>query len=225
MKKVITVMLVIIMVSLLLIPCCATDESTQTIEYWKARQAKCHETADMLRALGFDDSQFSYLGEEWYHCKEEIAALSTPAATTVEINVYDYFTESDIQALAGVMSAEYNGIVVKLGEEKGGREVRRIGWAVLNRVDSSIFPNTLQGVIYQSNQMAHSSNMQYYSYAKEVLQLYLDWKLNGADVREMGTQYLYWGGNGSTNTFRSYCYVNGGGNHGWNLNVDREWQS
>ena len=227
MKKFLSIFLVVLVVVMCVVPVLASNND-HDIAYWQNRQAKCHEAADLLRALEFP-GDISWLGEEWYHCRDEINALKAEeaaqaAATKKEINVYDYFTESDICTLSEVMYAEYNGIVTILGEEKGGREVRRIGWCIMNRVDE--WGGTLQSQANASGQFAHSYNSTpYYKYAKQMLEMYLDEKLNGADVRELDRKYKWYGGNGTYNTFRSYCYTNGGANHGWNLQVDREWQS
>ena len=82
-------------------------------------------------------------------------------------------------------------------------------WCILNRVDSPVFPNTIREVVTQKYQFAgyHAEN----PVEPELLALAYDvlarWSIEpdcvGAVGRVLPEEYLYFGGNGEVNQFRT----------------------
>lgn len=71
--------------------------------------------------------------------------IPAPAAeTSVQVNDGIDISESDIELLCKITMAEAGG--------EGELGIRLVIDTVLNRVDSEYFPNTISGVVYQTNQ-------------------------------------------------------------------------
>ena len=176
----------------------AIPSHAESVDYWKNRQAKCHQIAETLRAMGFKDEQFSFLGDEWYRCKEEIDEINK-SNTAATISIRDYFTEEEINIMATIMWNEANGSETRTSVA----EIYKVGWCILNRYDDGRFGSTLKAVMTAKNQFAWygSYNLNYKSYAENVLERYIREK-NGEDVgRELPKGYLYFYGDGTYNHF------------------------
>ena len=84
-----------------------------------------------------------------------------------------------------------------------------VAWCILNRVDSPAFPNTIREVVTRKYQFAgyHAGN----PVEPELLALAYDvlarWSIEPECVADIGRvlpkEYLYFGGNGSVNQFRT----------------------
>lgn len=121
----------------------------------------------------------------------------------VNNNFKRLYNESDVTIMAELMYCEARGL--------SNRELAAIGWVVLNRVDSSGFPDTISSVIKEKNQFSH-----YYGaptknddgtdikvVAREVLDT---WSAEKAGVsygnRILPKEYLFFHGNGGHNWFK-----------------------
>ena len=111
-----------------------------------------------------------------------------------------YFTEADVTALAQMLYGEARGCTVD--------NQMKCVWCVLNRVDDSRFPDTIQGVLSQPSQFhGYSPDFpvwdELYAVALDVL---TRWSMEkqGADVeRELDKNAVFFTGDGTTNWFRS----------------------
>lgn len=130
--------------------------------------------------------------------------------TQDNFNYEDYYTINDVNMLAKVAYCESRGI-------KSKTEIACVMWVILNRVDNSNFPNTISGVILQLNQFAYSANVPTvsdYGYdlkvlATDVLNNWAKEKAGRTDyVRCLPKEYLYYGGDGIHNYFRT-SYLGG----------------
>lgn len=110
-----------------------------------------------------------------------------------------YFTEADVIALAQMLYGEARGCTVD--------NQMKCVWCVLNRVDDSRFPDTIQGVLSQPNQFyGYSPNFpvwdELYAVALDVL---TRWSLEKQGVtveRELPNTYLWFTGDSVQNHFR-----------------------
>ena len=111
-----------------------------------------------------------------------------------------YFSEDDVIAVAKMLWGEARGCT---------RDNQAMAvWCVLNRVDDSRFPDTIQGVLSQPNQFhGYSPDFpvwdELYAVALDVL---TRWSLEkqGADVaRELDKNAVFFTGDGIQNWFRS----------------------
>ena len=110
-----------------------------------------------------------------------------------------YFTEADVIALAQMLYGEARGCTVD--------NQMKCVWCVLNRVDDSRFPDTIQGVLSQPSQFhGYSPNFPVWDELKEVARDVLTrWSMEkqGADVaRELPNTYLWFTGDSVQNHFR-----------------------
>ena len=110
-----------------------------------------------------------------------------------------YFTEADVIALAQMLYGEARGCTVD--------NQMKCVWCVLNRVDDTRFPDTIQGVLSQPSQFhGYSPNFPVWDELKEVARDVLTrWSLEKQGVtveRELPNTYLWFTGNGSENVFR-----------------------
>ena len=110
-----------------------------------------------------------------------------------------YFTEADVIALAQMLYGEARGCTVD--------NQMKCVWCVLNRVDDSRFPDTIQGVLSQPSQFhGYSPNFPVWDELKEVaLDVLTRWSLEKQGVtveRELPNTYLWFTGDGTTNWFR-----------------------
>ena len=111
-----------------------------------------------------------------------------------------YFTEADVTALARMLYGEARGCTVD--------NQMKCVWCVLNRVDDSRFPDTIQGVLSQPSQFhGYSPDFPVWDELKDVaLDVLTRWSMEkqGADVaRELDKNAVFFTGDGTTNWFRS----------------------
>ena len=110
-----------------------------------------------------------------------------------------YFTEDDVVAMAKMLWGEARGCALD--------NQQKAVWCVLNRVDDSRFPDTIQGVLSQPSQF-HGYDPSYpvtdelYSVAFDVLTRW-SYEKQGVPVRrELPSSFLWFTGNGQENIFR-----------------------
>ncbi len=111
-----------------------------------------------------------------------------------------YFTEADVIALAQMLYGEARGCTVD--------NQMKCVWCVLNRVDDSRFPDTIQGVLSQPSQFhGYSPDFPVWDELKEVARDVLTrWSLEKQGVaveRELPSTYLWFTGDGVQNHFRA----------------------
>lgn len=111
-----------------------------------------------------------------------------------------YFTEADVVAVAKMLWGEARGCALD--------NQQKAVWCVLNRVDDSRFPDTIQGVLSQPSQFhGYSPNFPVWDELKEVARDVLTrWSMEkqGADVsRELDKNAVFFTGDGIQNWFRS----------------------
>lgn len=111
-----------------------------------AKIAALEETEDELEAQ-IADAQLALAKQ----VAEELAAQKAETGTTEDTSgALTGYTESDLLLLAALIQAE--------ADDQSYQGKLAVGSVVMNRVKSSLFPNTISGVIYQSNQFACVSN-------------------------------------------------------------------
>ena len=110
-----------------------------------------------------------------------------------------YFTEDDVVAMAKMLWGEARGCT---------RDNQAMAvWCVLNRVDDSRFPDTIQGVLSQPSQFhGYSPDFPVWDELKEVaLDVLTRWSLEKQGVtveRELPNTYLWFTGYNGSNHFR-----------------------
>ena len=110
-----------------------------------------------------------------------------------------YFTEADVVAVAKMLWGEARGCALD--------NQQKAVWCVLNRVDDSRFPDTIQGVLSQPSQFhGYSPDFPVWDELKEVARDVLTrWSMEKQGViveRELPNTYLWFTGDGTTNWFR-----------------------
>ena len=111
-----------------------------------------------------------------------------------------YFTEADVTALAQMLYGEARGCTVD--------NQMKCVWCVLNRVDDTRFPDTIQGVLSQPSQFhGYSPDFPVWDELKEVARDVLTrWSLEEQGVtveRELLPEYVFFTGDGIQNHFRT----------------------
>ena len=110
-----------------------------------------------------------------------------------------YFTEDDVVAIAKMLWGEARGCT---------RDNQAMAvWCVLNRVDDSRFPDTIQGVLSQPSQFhGYSPDFPVWDELKEVaIDVLTRWSLEKQGVtveRELLPEYVFFTGDGIQNNFR-----------------------
>ena len=110
-----------------------------------------------------------------------------------------YFTEDDVIAVAKMLWGEARGCALD--------NQQKAVWCVLNRVDDSRFPDTIQGVLSQPSQFhGYSPDFPVWDELKEVARDVLTrWSLEKQGVtveRELLPEYVFFTGDGIQNNFR-----------------------
>lgn len=110
-----------------------------------------------------------------------------------------YFTEADVIALAQMLYGEARGCTVD--------NQMKCVWCVLNRVDDTRFPDTIQGVLSQPSQFhGYSPDFPVWDELKEVaLDVLTRWSLEKQGVtveRELPNTYCWFTGFNGSNHFR-----------------------
>ena len=111
-----------------------------------------------------------------------------------------YFTEDDVIAMAKMLWGEARGCTLD--------NQQKAVWCVLNRVDDSRFPDTIQGVLSQPSQFhGYSPDFPVWDELKEVARDVLTrWSLEKQGVtveRELPSEYVFFTGDGIQNHFRA----------------------
>lgn len=110
-----------------------------------------------------------------------------------------YFTEADVVAVAKMLWGEARGCALD--------NQQKAVWCVLNRVDDSRFPDTIQGVLSQPSQFhGYSPDFPVWDELKDVaLDVLTRWSLEKQGVtveRELPNTYLWFTGDSVQNHFR-----------------------
>ena len=110
-----------------------------------------------------------------------------------------YFTDADVIAVAQMLWGEARGCALD--------NQQKAVWCVLNRVDDSRFPDTIQGVLSQPSQFyGYSPDFPVWDELKEVARDVLTrWSMEKQGVtveRELPNTYLWFTGDGVQNYFR-----------------------
>lgn len=111
-----------------------------------------------------------------------------------------YFTEADVIALAQMLYGEARGCTL-LNQQQ-------CVWCVLNRVDDARFPDSIIGVVSAPGQFyGYSADFpvwdNLYTVALDVMQRWAAEKQGAEVVRELGSEYLWFTGDGVKNHFRA----------------------
>ena len=117
------------------------------------------------------------------------------------VKVYDvYYTPEDAEAIAKTVWGEAGGCPRE--------EQAQVVWCILNRVDDSRFPDSILGVITSPSQFHGYSPS--FPVTPEIMAVTMDvlyrWNMekNGETVtRELGSEYLWFTGDGVKNHFRT----------------------
>ena len=117
------------------------------------------------------------------------------------VKVYDvYYTPEDAEAIARTVWGEAGGCPRE--------EQAQVVWCILNRVDDSRFPDSILGVITSPSQFHGYSPS--FPVTPEIMTVTMDvlyrWNMekNGETVtRELGSEYLWFTGDGVKNHFRT----------------------
>lgn len=130
-----------------------------------------------------------------------IAAQATPSPDVNQIVAIatNAATSEDARMLAKVIYTEARGL-------KSPMEQAAVAWCVLNRVDSSIYPNSVKGVVTQQHQFAWKPgapvDQDLLEISTDVLIRWQMEKLGYGDVgRVLPPEYMYFTGNGQRNRF------------------------
>ena len=127
---------------------------------------------------------------------QQIAAEDEPSA---EPEYEMYFSEDDVIAVAKMLWGEARGCALD--------NQQKAVWCVLNRVDDSRFPDTIQGVLSQPSQFyGYSTSFpvtdEPYAVALDVLTRWSMEKQGVTVERELPNTYLWFTGDGVQNWFR-----------------------
>ena len=128
---------------------------------------------------------------------QQMVAVPEPSA---EPEYEMYFSEDDVIAVAKMLWGEARGCALD--------NQQKAVWCVLNRVDDSRFPDTIQGVLSQPSQFhGYSPDFpvwdELYAVALDVLTRWNAEK-NGVTVeRELPPEYVFFTGDGIQNNFRA----------------------
>ena len=111
-----------------------------------------------------------------------------------------YFTEADVVAVAKMLWGEARGCALD--------NQQKAVWCVLNRVDDSRFPDTIQGVLSQPSQFhGYSPDFPVWDELKDVaLDVLTRWSLEKQGViveRELPAEYVFFTGDGIQNNSRA----------------------
>ena len=124
-----------------------------------------------------------------------------------------YATEDDIDLLAKLIYVEARGV-------GSVTEQAAVAWCVLNRVDSSRFPNSISAVIKQPHQFASTDGAPVTERFKAIAaDVVMRWQLERLGIGESGRvlpkNYLFFAGRDGHNWFRTE--YRGGGYWDWTM--------
>ena len=134
---------------------------------------------------------------DWGGLKVQQMVAEPEQSTEPEYEMY--FTEDDVVAMAKMLWGEARGCALD-------NQAMAV-WCVLNRVDDSRFPGTIQGVLSQPSQFhGYSPDFPVWDELKEVaLDVLTRWSLEKQGVtveRELPPEYVFFTGDGIQNNFR-----------------------
>lgn len=126
-------------------------------------------------------------------CVVEVKYNPQPTETPI-------YTDADITALAQMLYGEARGCSLD--------NQQKAVWCVLNRVDDARFPDSIIGVVSQSGQFyGYSTDFpvwdNLYAVALDVVQRWAAEKQGAEVARELGSEYLWFTGDGVKNWFRA----------------------
>ncbi len=132
-----------------------------------------------------------------------IAALLASPTIIARADETPLYSEEDAQYIALTIWGEARGC--------SKMEQAAVAWCILNRVDNEnpYFPDTISGVVKQPSQFAGYSKYNpveddFLELAKDVLSRWEQEKNGETEVgRVLPDKYLYFGGNGKTNSFHT----------------------
>lgn len=129
--------------------------------------------------------------------KQQMVAQPEPSA---EPEYEMYFSEDDVIAVAKMLWGEARGCALD--------NQQKAVWCVLNRVDDSRFPDTIQSVLSQPSQFhGYSPNFpvtdELYAVALDVLTRWSMEKQGVTVERELPPEYVFFTGDGIQNNFRA----------------------
>jgi len=135
-----------------------------------------------------------------------VAAESTQTVEVTVDSIREVATEigdydKDVGMLARLMYSEARGV-------KSKAEQAAVVWCVLNRVDSSKYPDTIKSVITAKSQFAYKRNTPVKAELRDLAEdVITRWLLEQKGVEEVGRtlpkNYLYFAGRGGRNYFRT----------------------
>lgn len=226
-KKIFTVVLVCLLIALSI-----TSLDVIAARNWTKKQEVVHEIADLARSIGLpeDDVIIRRASEIWWD--EDYSSKSTKVKSepdkiyysdTIRVLVTQE-TKDKIEAKVNDRQADINYMAQTAKNEAGGipnkAHKAAVMWCILNRVDSSKFPNTVYGVVSAPNQFAWYSSTsitsELQSLARDVMTRYLLEKEGYTEVgRVLPSNYYYFYGDGKYNYFRQE--YNSSGRWDWSL--------
>lgn len=146
---------------------------------------------------------------------EVVEVVEVIEEVTYEVNAPWYVSEEQACMLARLAWGEARGCSLM--------EQAAVMWCVLNRVDdeSGLFPNTVEQVITQPHQFYYSESfpltIELYHLALDVLARWQsEHYMSGESGRVLPREYMWFGGDGKHNWFRTTYELNGR-NWDWSL--------
>lgn len=185
---------------------------------WSKLQDQTHSIAHTAREAGLsEDSPIIQEASRiwWEENVRMTREAEEQAEAEAELQAFLQDHNADAVRMAKAMYCEARGISSK-------RELSMICWAILNRMDSPLFPNTIAGVItpgqiaYRSGAPTVNDNgIDLVALAQDVLARY--WKEKHGEVnvgRTLPPGYVYYAGDGYHNYFRQEYRGRGSYNFG-----------
>ena len=185
---------------------------------WSKLQDQMHSIAQTAREAGLSEDSpiITEASRIWWEEQVRMTReAEEQAEAEAELQAFLQNHNADADRMAKAMYCEARGISSK-------RELSMICWAILNRVDSPLFPNTIAGVI-TPGQIAYRSGAPTVNdhgvdliwLAQDVLTRY--WKEKHGEVnvgRTLPAGYVYYAGDGYHNYFRQEYRGRGSYNFG-----------
>lgn len=211
MKRRLILILSALMITAAITPVYAADE-------WTQMQTQANRIATIARAMGLpeDNPIIAEASRIWWEENVRMTREAEERAEAeAELQAFLQEHNADVIRMAKAMYCEARGISSK-------RELSMICWAILNRVDSPLFPNTIAGVV-TPGQVAYRSGaptvndhgIDLVALAQDVLVRYWKEKHGETNVgRTLPAGYVYYAGDGHHNYFREHYRGRGSYNFG-----------
>lgn len=104
-----------------------------------------------------------------------ITTDSVPGSTDQNVELRYYCTEDEYNTLLRAVEAEVTGPNPKGVSDEAAKECKiRVAQVILNRVDSGLYPDTINGVVFQKNPVQFSTTADGRFYSVEVCQTTID---------------------------------------------------